>query len=98
MNKSIPNFDFPIPEHCPSFTIHGLQNDNSELGLKIRANFTMERSQINLGEIISQSVELKYTDKNGHIQKVECDNCVWSNESISANTEDFEGLIGPLDR
>ena len=66
--------------------------------MRMRANFTMKKSEINLGKIVSQSVELEYIDVNGEKQIANCDNCMWTNESLSVEMTDLKGLIGPLMR
>ena len=81
--------------HCPEFKIHDLVTDETDpRRLKVRANFTMAKSEVFIGELVAQSVELEYSEK-GTVKLADCNNCKW-NESLKESAT-LEGRnIGPL--
>ena len=92
-----PNFNKSISDNCPKFNIHDIKNDETDSrGLRMRANFTMEKSKVSTGELISQSVDLEFS-QDGKVQIAKCDNCAWD-QSMQKLTQ-LEGRnIGPLMR
>ena len=56
----------------------------------------MAKSDVFIGELISQSVELEFSD-NGNVQLVQCNNCAW-NEHLKGLVALERRNIGPLKR
>ena len=83
--------------YCPEFSIHDLVSDETDpQRLRVRANFSMAKSEVFIGELIGQSVELEFSD-NGIVKLAKCDNCAW-NESLKEYVTLKRRNIGPLMR